>query len=498
AQGRLSLERLGLERFAGLLPPDIRLDASLSGEAQASRQPNGTLQGRLDLQLSPGRLHAKRNGSPVDVPLEGGRLQAAFTGQNLSATAMLGLGRLGGIQANLRARNQSGTWPLDGRVTAEFKDLGPISTLVPQVENVSGRLTANIDLTGTLAEPVPAGELNLRDAAVDIPQLAVRIQAMQLAVTGDGRGPLRLSGSARSGAGTLALTGQWQPMPARLELGIRGENFEVANLPEAKVLINPDLKLALAANEFKVEGQVVVPEARLGVVTSSGETRVRTSPDVVIVDQPKEPTEPSSALAIQVRVRVILGNKVEVNAYDFRGRLEGNVLVEQTPERAPTGTGSIGVRAGEYIISGQRLQIERGQLLFTNSPLDNPGLNLRVTRTVENFPTFSLDSSRIVVGAEVNGTLQRPRLDLFSQPPMPDSSILSYLVLGQAPLTAQQSSFILGKYLSPQLYVGYGVGLYNAVNTFIVRYRLSKRILLEATSSTVQTGADVFYTIEGR
>ena len=155
------------------------------------------------------------------------------------------------------------------------------------------------------------------------------------------------------------------------------------------------------------------------------------------------------------------------------------------------------MKSGEYIVSGQRLQIERGRLLFANSPLDNPGLDLRVTRTVENFTTLSLDDSRVVVGAQVTGTLQRPRLDLFSEPAMPDSSILSYLVLGQAPQTAQQSSFILGKYLSPRLYVGYGVGLYNAVNTFILRYRLSKRVLIEATSSTVQTGADVFYTIEG-
>ncbi|MFO1428827.1 MAG: translocation/assembly module TamB domain-containing protein [Candidatus Competibacteraceae bacterium] len=499
AQGRLNLERLGLERFAGRFPPDVGLDSSLSGEAQVRRNPNGALQGRLDLQLSPGHLRFKRNGSPLEVPLDGGRLQATLAGQDLSATATLGLGRLGGVQAAVRTRNQGDASPLNGKVTAEFKDLGPISTLVPEVQNVSGRLTANIDLAGTLAEPTLAGELNLRDAAVEIPQLAIRIQDMQLAVTGDGRGPLQLSGSARSGAGALKLTGQWQPAPARLELSIRGENFEVSNLPEAKVLINPDLRLALATNEARVEGQVVVPEARLGIPESSGERRVGTSPDVIIVDQ-AQTTAPlaTEALAIYVSVRVILGNEIYVNAYDFRGRLKGNVLVEQLPGRSPQGNGSIAVSRGEYIVSGQRLRIERGRLLFANSPLDNPGLDLRVTRTVENFTTLSLDDSRIVVGAQVTGTLQRPRLDLFSEPAMPDSSILSYLVLGQAPQTAQQSSFILGKYLSPQLYVGYGVGLYNAVNTFILRYRLSRRILLEATSSTVQTGADVFYTIEGR
>jgi len=498
AQGHINLERLGLERFAALLPPDTQLDASLSGEAQASRKPDGALQGRLNLQLSPGHLRFKRNGSPVEVPIEGGRLQVALTGQDLNATAALGLGSLGGIQATVQARNQGRASPLSGKLTAEIKDLGLVSTVVPELQDVSGRLTANIDLAGTLAEPVLAGELNLRDAAAAIPRLAIRIQAIQLAAVSDGKGPVQLSGSARSGAGALSLTGQWQPLQERLELSIKGENFEVADLPEVKVLINPDLNLALAAKEVRIEGQVVVSEARLGLVEGGGENRVSTSPDVIIVDRAEEtaPT-PAEALAIYARVRVILGDKIWVSAYDFRGRLEGNVLVEQTPGRPPQGNGSIAVSRGEYIVSGQRLRIERGRLLFVNSPLDNPGLDLRVTRTVENFTTFSLDDSRIVVGAQVTGTLQRPRLDLFSEPAMPTSSILSYLVLGQAPWTAQQSSFILGKYLSPRLYVGYGVGLYNAINIFILRYRLSKQILLEATSSSFQTGADVFYTIEG-
>ncbi len=499
AQGRITLERLGLERFAALLPPDIQLDASLSGEAQASRKPNGALQGRLDLQLSPGRLRFKRNDSPVEVPIEGGRLQAALTGQDLTATATVRLGRLGGIQATMQARNPGRAAPLSGRLTAEIKDLGLVSAVVPEIQNVSGQLTADIDLAGTLAEPVFRGELNLKNAAADISQLAIRIQDIQLAVVSDGKGPLRLSGSARSGAGALSLTGQWQPQQEKLTLNLKGQNFQVADLPEAMVLISPDLNADLAAKEVRVEGQIVVPEARLGLVEGGGEHRVSTSPDVIIVDHAGETTAmPAAALAIYARVRVILGDKIRVSAYDFRGRLEGSVLVEQTPERPPSGSGSIAVATGEYIVSGQRLQIERGRLLFATSPLDNPGLDLRVTRTVENFTTLSLDDSRIVVGAQVSGTLQRPRLDLFSEPAMPDSSILSYLVLGQAPQTAQQSSFILGKYLSPRLYVGYGVGLYNAVNTFILRYRLSKQILLEATSSSFQTGADLFYTIERR
>jgi translocation and assembly module TamB len=61
---------------------------------------------------------------------------------------------------------------------------------------------------------------------------------------------------------------------------------------------------------------------------------------------------------------------------------------------------------------------------------------------------------------------------------------------------SKDTSLMLGKYLTPDLYVGYGVGLLNAINTFNVKYRISKRVMFESASSIVGTGADLIYTIE--
>jgi len=55
---------------------------------------------------------------------------------------------------------------------------------------------------------------------------------------------------------------------------------------------------------------------------------------------------------------------------------------------------------------------------------------------------------------------------------------------------------MLGKYLSPDLYVGYGVGLFNAINNFNVKYRVSKRLMFESNSSVSGIGADLIYTVE--
>jgi len=58
------------------------------------------------------------------------------------------------------------------------------------------------------------------------------------------------------------------------------------------------------------------------------------------------------------------------------------------------------------------------------------------------------------------------------------------------------SALALGKYLSPDLYVGYGVGLLDNANTFNIRYRLTKRLVFESNTSATGTGADLTYTLE--
>jgi translocation and assembly module TamB len=58
------------------------------------------------------------------------------------------------------------------------------------------------------------------------------------------------------------------------------------------------------------------------------------------------------------------------------------------------------------------------------------------------------------------------------------------------------SAFFIGKYLSPRLYLRYGVGVMEAVNTLSLRYKLSEKWRLEAQSNLLGSGADLLYTLE--
>ena len=198
-----------------------------------------------------------------------------------------------------------------------------------------------------------------------------------------------------------------------------------------------------------------------------------------------------------------------------------------------TGTGELNVVQGTYTAYGRQLTIDHGRLLFNGGLIDNPALDARASRHLEEQS----------VGVDVRGTLRKPELRLYSDPPLSQSDALAYLLIGRpvgslsggeqaeladttrqigisgAGFLAQQvgrrigtevgieevgmgeenreerTALFIGKYLSPKLYIGYGVGLFETVNTWRVRYFLTPRLLLQAESGR-EHSADVIYSID--
>jgi translocation and assembly module TamB len=256
-------------------------------------------------------------------------------------------------------------------------------------------------------------------------------------------------------------------------------------------------------------------------------TAAKVSNDTVIIGSEQLPEE---KWLVTTRVNLALGDKVSFFGFGFEGRLGGKLLVEDVPGQLSIGTGEITIFEGRYRAYGQRLDINNGRLLFTGSALDNPGLDLRAVRDV---------GSNVTVGLQVRGRLQQPQLELFSNPAMGQTDMLSYLLFGRpmegasdsegemmakAALalglaggdsiarqlgdrfgfdemrvetnnTGDQAALVVGRYLAPKLYVSYGVGLVESVNKVNVRYQLTDRWKLEAESGEHQS-ADLLFSIE--
>jgi len=532
--GRVQLQDFRPERFKTFFPQGMSLTTRINAEASASGKPNGVLQGKLDLSIAPGVLKMVADGRTLRFTLNGGSVRAQTDGRTATSQVRLDLAKTGQLQADAQIQNPLGAARLEGKINAAITDLSLVSVFAPQVQDVKGQLKADINVSGALLKPVLRGALRLENAGATIPDAGLILQDLQFAATSDGQGPLQLTGSVQSKPGQLQLNGTVDPLKPQLKLNIKGQDFQAFDTSDIRVRISPDLNLDISQKQVRVEGQVTIPYAYLSPDggTGGGPSAIKSSDDLVIVKDANGQAKPAAkGPAIFARVRVILGDDVKVDTSAFQGQLKGNVQVVQTPGLAPRASGSAEVVAGEYNIYGTEIEIQRGRVLFSNSLLDNPGLDMRVARE------FSTDlSDNTTVGAQVQGTLKKPQLTLFSNPAMPQNDILSYLVLGRAAQGGESAmmfkaasamgigggalakglggavgldnveldtgtdgndaSLTLGKYLTPDLYVGYGVGLIDAVNTINIKYRLFKGFMFESNSSTQGYGADLTYSWE--
>ena len=169
---------------------------------------------------------------------------------------------------------------------------------------------------------------------------------------------------------------------------------------------------------------------------------------------------------------------------------------------------------------------------------------IRVIIATSNVDTIAGSSGEefgdvVKAGLQVRGTALVPVLTVFSQPSMEQSEALSYLITGK-PLSGLKSgegdmlgsaaralgsatgdllakgigartgleagvsdnaalggaAFTVGKYLSPKLYLSYGVGLFTPGEVVSLKYLFNKRWNFEAQNATSGNRAGINYRWE--
>ena len=421
---------------------------------------------------------------------------------------------------------------LTGSLESRLGDLGLLEVLSPAIASAKGDIKASLGLSGTLnsIQVMPNINANINELVLAETATAISDTQISLAATDASNNTFRLDADGMVGSGKFNLSGEFDVNSQQLKAQLNGQQLQLIDTPKLAVTVTPDIKVTLKDNRLSVTGDVIVPEAE---ITPPQLSNVQRSSSDVVIKQQQQPK--GRALETFADISLTLGDKVNVDAYGFQGQLQGKLNIKQNNTGVARGEGEIGVKTGTYEVYGQELIIERGQLVYNGGPIGNPSLNLQVIR---NLPKTTGNPER--VGARVQGTLQEPTLDLFSNPPMPDASVLSYLMFGRAPNSPSESSNLelqaallltgdmtdsftqglkdtfgfdevaidsatsdvndtslyIGKYLTPRLYIKYGIGLVESTSSFFLRYQLTDHLWLESTSSTESQGGDLIYSIE--
>lgn len=530
------LEGADLALVQPALPPRLQVRGVMQGHVVAHGTGDGRVFADVDVVPGPGEIqHQTATGQWVPTRFENARVRATADGQRVAATFGADLVNVGTVRGSLGwpaygSFDDGSARPLDGRLELHLRDLALAQGFTSEVDATSGSLDADLAIAGTVQRPFLYGPLTLRNGSAEIPRYGLHLQEMNVTGRGSPGGAIALNGTVRSGTGTLTIDGTATVARGARPVAnvtLKGQRVQAMNTRDMQFIASPDLRFALNGKRLDITGEVVVPQGKINIGRADEKRLVKVSPDVVFTGADTLTGAPTE---VHSRVRLVMGDQVRVTGFGLDVRPTGSVLAVDSPGLPTLGSGQLDIKDGTYRIYGQDLAVESGSLIFGGGPITNPAVRARASRKA---------ADGVVAGFLVSGTVMKPEVQTFSDPPMGQGQALSYILYGKpiekgnlsegqmastlattmgvpgtnvlaqgvasqlgieqarvdVGTTLQSTSVSLGTHLSPKLYLGYGMDVFQSTASLRVRYILNRIFTLEAETST-QNRVDLLYTVE--
>jgi translocation and assembly module TamB len=407
-----------------------------------------------------------------------------------------------------------------------FADLRALSRSMVSEARLDGRINAELRGSGTLASPALSGTVHGEAIALDVPPYGVYLKNGELRGELEGDRLRLTSFSIQGGEGRLTASGA---LPLRFSEGAarvawQAERFGLLERPDLRLVVSGAGEAQLQDGKILLVGAL---RAERGYLELEQERLPRLGEDVVIIGQQRAPPKGSARVPVALDVQLDLGDELQVRGYGLEGKLTGRLQVATTKEGELRVYGRVQAVNATFFAYGERLQVDPGVAIF-DGPLDNPSLQMTAWRR----------NQQVEAGVQLTGTARAPRLQLVSNPPVPEGERLSWLVLGRAPGNATKADLgmlqaaagallargdqmpldrriartfgldeislrgsgeaadrvvAVGKRLSDRLYISYEQGLGAAASALVkLDLSLTQRLSVRAETGT-SSGVGLFY-----
>ena len=318
--------------------------------------------------------------------------------------------------------------PLEARAEIPKLELGTFEKMVPKARTLAGNLEGFFSAGGKVGAPELSGELRLSGGAFaledsPVPPVSnaaalVRLQGKDVLVE---TLSLEIAGGTVSGSGKTGLQDATKPT---LDFSLKGTSLPLKRDESMIVRADANLDIRGDLQQAAISGTVEIVDSlyyrdfeilpvRVPFTAPSRPKLPTIDPDEKAADMP----EPYRNWTLDVRVRtrdpiLIRGNLANGSAIGdvrFGGTLgdiqpQGNAIIHDATARLPFST----------------LRVDNGAVLFTPAGGLNPELNIRGTSTI----------GRYEVNVFFYGPVDAPKTALTSDPPLPESEIMTLLATG--------------------------------------------------------------------
>lgn len=531
-QASVKLNDFSLKTINGFLPKTSTITGLLSLTSDVHWSPDQPPKVKLDLNINEGQWTEEL---PQKIQIGWNTIHAKIDMANdvLNTNWSFDIKNNGNFFGNLAlTKLETEHKQIEGHIKLKEFNIDFLKPLLTEYSNLSSILNTDLRLSGDLMAPDLHGQLVISDIKLAGEITPVEITSGLFVTDFEGKqaklnASLNLQGSKLKATGTA----DWQDMANwSFKTKVSSDQFKINLDPMLKLALVPKFDIDVTPKLASIEGNINIPWGRIDV-QSLPESAIHVSSDQVILDKNLKPKKSTSGspIPLKTNLTIKIGNDVKLNAFGLKGLVEGNLKVSQSNDGLFT-AGDINIIDGTYRSFGQELIIEQGKILI-NGAVDKPYLAIKAVRD----PTRTQDD--VTAGINVTGPIDQPEVKVFSNPTMPQVNALSYLLRGQdiggdsdgnaiysalIGLTVSSSGKLVNNigetlgvknlqldsqgsgndaevtisgYILPKLQVKYGVGIFDSVGAFTMRYQLIKNFYVEATSSANST-VDLLYQFQ--
>jgi translocation and assembly module TamB len=324
---------------------------------------------------------------------------------------------------------------LDLKVHSENVNLSLLTLISKQVEEADSKVDMVVQVQGNPHSPKvtghirwTAGKLLLKKAGTPYRLEAGEIRLQREKITVPcimlvSRGTARFSGEA-----TLSGDGRAQ-VTARLD------NFLALNQAGNDVIASGAVYVDGPLTALTANGRITVDKADFRPsFFQSGQ-----NPDIVFVSQQKakkgkKPPSPSFYKNMTINISIEAPRNLWVKDPMGKVELTAHILITKKPGQEMAYGGEIRALHGSMEAEGKKFKVERAIITLPGVPNKPIIIDARATHEVGDA-----DVKVVVV---VNGTITNPQIHLESEPPLPQTDIVSYLAFGAPAATLTKEQYL--------------------------------------------------------
>ncbi len=424
----VQVENIDLKNLAKTLG----MKSTISGVLNASLDASGTV-ADLNARLNVDVRDLRDEQWPKMQPASFG-LTAQVAQDRLTASGKLQHPQIQPLELNLnmpfdfpkivRARGLPDDTPISATVRLPRSSVNFVRQFVPDVEQLDGSVALDVDVSGTIGNPVFSG-------AADMKVNVARFTNSTIPALGNFNAELAFSGN------TLSLR--------RFGGELAGGSLSASGRVTFPKLTQPTLDLQLRANSALVarnDTLTIRADAGIGITgplasaTVSGnvaltDSHILKNIELIPIGLPGRPPPqpPSAGPEISVTAPPLRDWKFDVaiktkNPVEIRGNLASGGA---TVDLKLTGTGLhpglqgvVQLKNVEATLPFSRLEVSQGLLTFDPSDPMNPKVSLQGRSVIRDY----------TVRVYVYGTVESPQAIFTSEPPLPQEEIISLIATG--------------------------------------------------------------------